>query len=83
MNATIEDVDYRAVRGLDRAMFLKLTTCNWIRSEPGMTSWLQGRLASAKADWSAASARRPAGTTSRSPIIERPDCSPLSYSLGD
>ena len=32
MNATIEDVDYRAVRGLDRAMFLKLTTCDWIRA---------------------------------------------------
>jgi DNA replication protein DnaC len=32
MNATIEDVNYRAVRGLDRGMFLKLTSCDWIRS---------------------------------------------------
>jgi DNA replication protein DnaC len=29
--ASIEDVDYRTTRGLDRAMFLKLTTCDWIR----------------------------------------------------
>jgi IstB-like ATP binding protein len=25
--ATIEDVDYRAARGLDRALFLKLASC--------------------------------------------------------
>jgi DNA replication protein DnaC len=30
--ASVEDVDYRAARGLDRAMFLKLTTCDWIRA---------------------------------------------------
>jgi DNA replication protein DnaC len=30
--ACIEDVDYRATRGLDRALFLKLTSCEWIRS---------------------------------------------------
>lgn len=29
--ATIEDVDYRTVRGLDRTLFLKLGTCQWIR----------------------------------------------------
>ena len=29
--ACIEDVDYRATRGLDRALFLKLTACEWIR----------------------------------------------------
>jgi len=28
--ACIEDVDYRAARGLDRALFLKLSTCDWI-----------------------------------------------------
>jgi DNA replication protein DnaC len=31
-SATIEDVDYRAARGLDRALFRKLTTCEWIRT---------------------------------------------------
>ena len=30
--ASVEDVDYRAARGLDRALFLQLTTCAWIRA---------------------------------------------------
>ncbi len=30
--ASVEDVDYRAVRGLDRALFLKLAAGDWIRS---------------------------------------------------
>src|SRR5437588_3098768 len=30
-SASIEDVDYRAARGLDRALFRKLATCEWIR----------------------------------------------------
>jgi len=30
--ASIEDVDYRSHRGLDRALFLKLAVCDWIRS---------------------------------------------------
>jgi DNA replication protein DnaC len=29
--ATVEDVNYRADRKLDRTLFLKLTTCQWIR----------------------------------------------------
>jgi DNA replication protein DnaC len=29
--ASVEDVDYRAVRGLDRALFMKLASCDWIR----------------------------------------------------
>jgi DNA replication protein DnaC len=29
--ASVEDVDYRAARGLDRALFLKLSNCDWIR----------------------------------------------------
>jgi DNA replication protein DnaC len=29
--AVIEDVDYRAARGLDKALFLKLGTCGWVR----------------------------------------------------
>jgi DNA replication protein DnaC len=31
-DASVEDVDYRAVRGLDRALFLKLAAGDWIRS---------------------------------------------------
>lgn len=30
--ASVEDVDYRAARGLDRSLFLKLTTGDWIRA---------------------------------------------------
>src|SRR6516165_4678759 len=30
--ACVEDVDYRAIRGLDRALFLKLAACDWIRA---------------------------------------------------
>jgi len=30
-NASVEDIDYRAARGLDRAMFLKLAACDFIR----------------------------------------------------
>ena len=29
--ASVEDVDYRAVRGLDRTLFLKLASCDWVR----------------------------------------------------
>lgn len=29
--ASVEDVDFRAPRGLDRALFLKLAACDWIR----------------------------------------------------
>ncbi len=29
--AAVEDVDYRTPRGLDRAMFMKLASCDWIR----------------------------------------------------
>lgn len=32
-SASIEDVDYRTARGLDRAMFLKLAGCDWIRAK--------------------------------------------------
>ena len=30
-NASVEDVDYRTARGLDRALFLKLAACDFIR----------------------------------------------------
>jgi DNA replication protein DnaC len=29
--ASVEDIDYRAARGLDRALFLKLAGCDWVR----------------------------------------------------
>lgn len=29
--ASVEDIDYRTARGLDRTLFLKLANCDWIR----------------------------------------------------
>lgn len=34
--ATVEDVDFRSPRGLDRGLFLKLSTCDWIRARQGL-----------------------------------------------
>jgi DNA replication protein DnaC len=31
--ASVEDVDYRTHRGLDRSLFLKLASCDWIRTQ--------------------------------------------------
>src|SRR5258708_30724701 len=31
-SAVLQDVDFRAPRGLDRALFLKLARCPWIRA---------------------------------------------------
>jgi DNA replication protein DnaC len=35
--ASVEDVNYRAPRGLDRTLFLKLATCQWIRDHRHVT----------------------------------------------
>ena len=32
--ATVEDVDFRTPRGLDRTLFLRLSNCDWIRELP-------------------------------------------------
>jgi DNA replication protein DnaC len=31
-SASVEDVDYRAARGLDRGLFMKLAGCDWVRA---------------------------------------------------
>ena len=31
-SASVEDVDYRTPRGLDRGLFLKLAGCDWVRA---------------------------------------------------
>ena len=33
-NASVEDIDYHAARGLDRALFLKLAACDFVRYLP-------------------------------------------------
>lgn len=35
-DAQVEDVDFRAARGLDRSLFLKLASCDWIRQRYGL-----------------------------------------------
>lgn len=35
-DAQIEDTDFRAARGLDRGLFLKLAGCDWIRQRHGL-----------------------------------------------
>ena len=35
-DAQVEDVDFRAERGLDRSLFLKLASCDWIRQRHGL-----------------------------------------------
>jgi DNA replication protein DnaC len=35
-DAQVEDTDFRAVRGLDRGLFLKLAGCDWIRQRHGL-----------------------------------------------
>lgn len=35
-DAQVEDVDFRADRGLDRTLFLKLASCDWIRQHHGL-----------------------------------------------
>jgi DNA replication protein DnaC len=35
-DAQVEDVDFRAYRGLDRTLFLQLTTWDWIRKHHGL-----------------------------------------------
>jgi hypothetical protein len=57
-SASVEDVDYRAARGLDRALFLKLSGCDFIRERRNLlitgpcsipssaaTSWRSSRIA--------------------------------------
>jgi DNA replication protein DnaC len=34
--ASVEDVDYRAARGLDRSLFLKLAACGWIQAHSNL-----------------------------------------------
>ena len=52
-DAQVEDVDFRVERGLDRALFLKLAGCDWIRQRHGLLltgpagvgkSWLASAL---------------------------------------
>ena len=61
--ASIEDVDYRSHRGLDRALFLKLATGDWIRTRRNLV--ITGPCGVGKSWLACAPGTWPAGTTSR------------------
>ena len=79
-DAVVEDTNFRAVRGLDRGLFLKLASCDFIRERHGLL--LTGPAGVGKSWLAVLWARRPAGKTSPSPIIERPGCLPPSLLQG-
>ncbi|MEI9985760.1 MAG: ATP-binding protein [Aliidongia sp.] len=58
--ALVEDVDYRAARGLDRPLFQKLVAGDWIDAHDNLI--VCGRPASANPGSPVRSATRPAGT---------------------
>ena len=74
--ASVEDVDYRSPRGLDRALFQKLVEGEWINAHDNLVlvgptgvgkSWLAQRLAT-----------KPVATIGRSSTSGRPVCSKTS-----
>ena len=72
-SAIVEDIDHKAPRGLDRALFQKLIAGEWIARHQNCSSSAQP--ASAKVGLLARSATRPAATTAPSSIIACPGCS--------
>ena len=73
--AVIEDIDYRAPRGLDRTLFQRLIAGDWITAPQNL---IKARPASANPGSPARSATRPAATTTPSSISASPSCSPTS-----
>ncbi len=73
-NAVVEDTDFRTPRGLDRALFHKLTGCDWIRHSQHLV--IGGPTGTGKS-WLAWDTR-PAGKASRCSIGVRRGCSPSS-----
>ena len=72
--ASVEDVDFRVARGLDRRA---LPQARRLRLDP-RPAWAcsPGRPASARAGWPAPSATKPAGRISPSPTTVPPGCLP-------
>jgi DNA replication protein DnaC len=73
--AAVEDVDYRAARGLDRPLFQSMIGGRWIDEAQNLI--IEGRPASAKVGLPAHSVRRPAATIVRCSISASPACSPI------
>ena len=79
-SAIVEDIDHKAPRGLDRALFQKLMPASG-STAPECSSSAQPE--SAKVGLLARSATRPAATTAPSSIIACPGCSMRWRSLGE
>jgi DNA replication protein DnaC len=71
--ASVEDVDYRAARGLDRGLFQKLATNDWIRKRRNLL--ITEPTGIGKVISLARLATKPAATICRQPITEPPACS--------
>jgi hypothetical protein len=74
--AAIEDVDYRAARGLDRSLFQAMIAGRWIEDAQNLI--IEDRPASAKVGSPVRSATRPAATIARCCISASPGCLAIS-----
>lgn len=72
--ATPEDVDYRADRGLDRALFMKLLGGDWINAHDNLA--ICGPSVSERVGWLALSATRLAETIAQFSISVSQGCLP-------
>ena len=77
-HATIEDIDWRAQRGLDRSLFQRLIAGDWITAPHNLI--IEGPPASANPGSPAHSATRLVATTTPSSTSVSQSCSPTSPS---
>ena len=76
--AAVEDVDYRAPRGLDRALFQALIAGRWIDEAQNLI--VEGPAGVGKSWLACALGQRPAATIARCFISAFPACSAISRS---
>jgi len=77
--ATIENIDYRTARGLDRALFQTLTTSQWVHEHNHLA--IVGPTGTGKSWLACALGTKPAVMASPSSTSERHVCSPISPKL--
>jgi DNA replication protein DnaC len=73
-SAVIEDTDFRAQRGLDRALFQKLATCRWVRDNQHLV--IGGPTGVGKSWLACALGHKRAGKVSRCSTGAPHGCSP-------